>query len=267
MVWKSHSRELHEHHDAIGTTSDLPSYLVRNLNHVRLRVKADGTRAHIIFSDYGLAEITVFATAELLLGLDPQRIIVERIGAAHALMMASDAEDVVAILVDQDACFRRPKLFREHLSLERLNEPGRLALLKQHRDIWVRSRGDLAAAEQNGLALSGPGRQYLSRVVHKQPQFEEMGSGFTTLGSVASLAKGGMVDDIPDREYGAWVAESILQTQYHGMPSLDLLEATSVLPGIPPFRMRYDRLLLPWRSRGEIVVSSIASPRIIFSST
>ena len=68
------------------------------------------------------------------------------------------------------------------------------------------------------------------------------------------------IDQMPDREYGAWVSEFYKAMRTSGQPRLDRVTVNMEYqsePGKPRRQVSYERLLLPWRtSTGETLVTS-----------
>lgn len=71
---------------------------------------------------------------------------------------------------------------------------------------------------------------------------------------------GRAVEDLPDKEYGAWLSEFYASVATTGQPRLDLVTAEMEYrnePGRPRRKRIYERLLLPWRTpTDEVLVTS-----------
>ena len=69
------------------------------------------------------------------------------------------------------------------------------------------------------------------------------------------------VEQMPDREYGAWVSEFYKNVAQSGQPRYDIITADMEYhaeAGTPHRITRYERLLLPWRTpEGSLITSSI----------
>jgi hypothetical protein len=72
---------------------------------------------------------------------------------------------------------------------------------------------------------------------------------------------GRAVEDLPDKEYGAWLKEFYSSVAVSGQPRLDLVTAEMEYrnePGRPRRKRVYERLLLPWRTpSAEVLVTSV----------
>jgi hypothetical protein len=84
---------------------------------------------------------------------------------------------------------------------------------------------------------------------------EHMGAGFRVFDACWALgAIGRDLEEQPDPAYGARSARAYHEVAGLGLPRLELVDAIIDVPGRPVRRSRYDRLMLPFRSRGEIFV-------------
>jgi transcriptional regulator with XRE-family HTH domain len=68
---------------------------------------------------------------------------------------------------------------------------------------------------------------------------------------------GRALEEMPDRDFGRWITEGYVETLLSEAPRLESVLADIRPPGRETVRSRYDRLLLPWRSRGERFVLSM----------
>src|SRR4051794_39882270 len=74
---------------------------------------------------------------------------------------------------------------------------------------------------------------------------------------------GEKVQNIADKDYGAWAAEYFRSVASSGQPRYDVVTAAIQYqnePGAPRRTVNYERLLLPWKtSSGEVLVTSCAT--------
>jgi hypothetical protein len=97
----------------------------------------------------------------------------------------------------------------------------------------------------------------------QEPTFRFLGDGHRwTARDYNVNGIGEPVRNMPDKEYGTWAAEFYRSVAHTGQPRLDLVTAKmqyEAEPGKPRRVMRYERLLLPWKTPStEIFVSSCA---------
>jgi hypothetical protein len=78
-------------------------------------------------------------------------------------------------------------------------------------------------------------------------------------------AIGQRVENQPDKEYGGWVAEFYKSVASTGQPRYDCVTAAIQHPAAGKLRsgvIRYERLLLPWRTPSEEVFVTLSSKMI-----
>jgi transcriptional regulator with XRE-family HTH domain len=68
---------------------------------------------------------------------------------------------------------------------------------------------------------------------------------------------GRALEDMPDRDFGRWITEGYVETLFGETPRLESVLADIRPPGEKTLRSRYDRLLLPWRSRSDRFVMNV----------
>src|SRR5262249_25110972 len=70
------------------------------------------------------------------------------------------------------------------------------------------------------------------------------------------------LEELPDPAYGAWVHRAYTEVMASGRPQLDSVRATTRSLDGDKLRMRYDRLIMPWRaSRSDIFVGAVSVRR------
>lgn len=97
----------------------------------------------------------------------------------------------------------------------------------------------------------------------KEPEWRFIGSGQRFLPDLYHLqGVGEKVENMPDKEYGGWVAEFYKAVANSGQPRYDLVTAAMQYedePGKPRRTVHYERLLLPWKTPSdEVLVTSCA---------
>jgi hypothetical protein len=93
--------------------------------------------------------------------------------------------------------------------------------------------------------------------------FRFIGDGFNWTDHTYQLnAIGQRVENQPDKEYGGWVAEFYKSVASTGQPRYDCVTAAIQHPAAAKWRsgvIRYERLLLPWRTPSEEVFVTLSS--------
>jgi transcriptional regulator with XRE-family HTH domain len=127
---------------------------------------------------------------------------------------------------------------------------------------WQESRGFMSRELLADLVAAPMARRV---VLLRQPS----GSGqllvehFTT--AVAALRPcqaislvGRTLDEMPDADFGRWLAEGYAETLFYQLPRREGVLADIRAPDEKMMRSRYERLLLPWQSRRDRFVLSVS---------
>jgi hypothetical protein len=100
----------------------------------------------------------------------------------------------------------------------------------------------------------------------RDPVFRFIGDGHRWVGrNYYVQGVGEKVASLPDRQYGEWVAEFYKSVAASGRPLYDLVSAPlrhEDEPGRPTRTVRYERLLLPWKTPSEEVFVTLCSARV-----
>ena len=81
---------------------------------------------------------------------------------------------------------------------------------------------------------------------------EHLGAGIMILRPCeALLTIGRDFDDMPDRDYGAWVAKAYDEVLWSRRLRVDSVRASVRTSPSTTLRTRYDRVLMPWRRKGD----------------
>jgi hypothetical protein len=144
---------------------------------------------------------------------------------------------------------RLPRL-AESRSLRALNLPP-FACARPVVDLWRQTRGEISEDIKPALVAGGVlDRMILARQVPKTERLvtEKFGSAFNFLR--ASDIVGRDIDDMPDREYGAWMSESYRKVAHDRRLRVESCQARIRKSSATTVSVRYDRVLIPWRSKG-----------------
>ena len=145
------------------------------------------------------------------------------------------------------------------------NEQSRLRLIAQK---WRMSFGEFSPSVIS-FAIE---HRLLSRMMiagikphGAEPVFRFIGDGFNWLAQdYRFLALGEKIENLPDKEYGAWVAEFYKSVANTAQPRYDHVTALIETPGAEtnPYLTRYERLLLPWKTPSSEILVSLSSLRL-----
>lgn len=96
------------------------------------------------------------------------------------------------------------------------------------------------------------------------PLFHFIGDGLVAMGKRYPFEGiGRRMQNAPDKEYGAWIAEFYKAVAATGIPRYDIVNARIRDPAAGASQsIRYERLLLPWKTRSDEVLVSLVSSRI-----
>ena len=100
-----------------------------------------------------------------------------------------------------------------------------------------------------------------------EPVFRFIGDGFKWM--VSEYQFNGIGEPIanlpPDKDYGAWVSEFYKSVATSGQPRYDIVTAAihTDREKSKPYLTRYERLLLPWRTRSDEIFVSLSSKKLI----
>jgi hypothetical protein len=155
----------------------------------------------------------------------------------------------------------RASFLSERLSLERLKAAGWGALQAAYRR-WARRRGQLDRPSLKRLLdapLEAP--LLLARIGRDGSPIAETWPGYLDLYDAADLPRvlGRRFEEHPLGNYGALAAEGYRAADRESAARLELIEAVVRPASGGTIRLRYDRLLLPWRMEdGTRYVTSLS---------
>ena len=241
---------------------DLAGFVVRNMGYARLRCRPDLIRLTLRVGRLGFP--TLEAVVRFLLNSSWKRLVIEHVDDTRSIELFGQVEEAVARLKDLSApsmvLAQRDRFFNQELSLDRLGASGQESLHELLR-LWRGKRGQLAPDKILAL-MPEPlrPRVTLTRMTaagapRNRALVEHIGSGIRVFDACWALnAVGRDLEEQPDPAYGVRSARAYHEVGALGQPRLELVDAVIDVPGRPVRRSRYDRLMLPWRSRGEIFV-------------
>ena len=96
----------------------------------------------------------------------------------------------------------------------------------------------------------------------ESPIFRFIGDGFSWMADDFQFSGiGQRIENLPDKDYGAWISKYYKSVAVSGQPRYDIVTAT--IERSPPssnlYRTRYERLLLPWKTPSEETFVSLCS--------
>jgi len=249
---------------------DLTKYLIRNLGFVRFRrIRSD---ARITLYPKFLTRAAYEKLAWIIVDQECARHILEHVEDSALMEIIPGMDDSIARLGDLASAggeVVRADFYNEELSLRRLNGTRRLAPLARLMRRWRAHHGSAPAELDRLFADPGlRGRAMVVRMLNDERGIVEYaGNGFSCFDSGWQRSVIGRdIWEQPDPSYGHRVAEAYANTYRSNEPRLEFVEAAIRTPGCSLRRSRYERLLLPWRSRGASFVSAVSVLRTSFST-
>lgn len=269
-VWRTGSQALLDSLHVCRRDYDLTQYLIRNLGFVRFRTLR--TDARITLQPRFLTKAAYESLVSVMVEQERERTVIEVVDTPNHLEIIPSLEDAAARLADLATVggnIRRDDFYREELSFQRLRQDRRLSPLALMMRRWRISHGNIRtdlAAEVDDPALRG--RAMMIRMIGDlRGVAEYVGAGFSCFdASSRQVMLGRDENSQPDPQYGQFAAKAHLETHKTQQPRLEFVDALIRVPGCPPRRSRYERLLLPWRRGSSQFVSVVSVLRTSFST-
>jgi hypothetical protein len=201
--------------------------------------------------------LTALAGALLALGrIGPPRILLAVVndGATifHLFMDIHDFSSHAEALAGGEPIKIRHRRLVEQRSARVLNYPTFVGA-RPIADFWRRSRGELADDPSMEAALASGGVQGRVILTRQRPNSdrlitERFGSAINFLR--ASDIVGRDINEQPDRDYGAWMAQTYGEALWGRRLRIESCRAQIRTAAAATLSVRYDRVLIPWRARG-----------------
>lgn len=149
-------------------------------------------------------------------------------------------------------------------SLRNLATPP-FAVVRPIVDLWKDRRGELGEEVFQALSRAGASRRmYLLRQRPGSSRLvtEHCAAGVTFLKPCEGLLMiGREFHEMPDREYGAWVADAYASALWGRQLKLESVRSLIRTSAATTLRTRYDRVLMPWHSGTDQFVMGISIER------
>jgi hypothetical protein len=267
-VWSELSWQLAQQIGAGDGCEDLATVAVREHGfvHVQARTRENGVQVAV---REGRFNLTAFAGLMIELGrMKPTRIVLTVVTAgAPRFYFFADLHDLCGHL--EPLAHGKPIEVRVPRLSERRNRRvltlPTFACARPIVDLWEKSRGRLSDEVYDALAAGGLSRRtILARQVPRTSRlvFWHIGTAIKLMRPCESLlAIGRDLHDQPDRQYGEWVEETYDQTLRDGGLRIDSCRASIQTSAATTLRVRYDRVLLPWRTTEDRFVMCLSIQR------
>lgn len=245
---------------------DIAGYAVEECGFIHIRPQDGAVRVAVRERCFGL---TAFTGAMLVLGrMKPSRILLRvlagRTPTFHVFMDLHDfCTHVEPLAGGTPLEIRLP-----HLSEVRNPRVLYLPTFASARpivDLWEQTHGALTEEVHNAVVASG---LFDRTILVRQPPgssrlvTQHFGSGIKVMRPCeALLAVGRDLEEQPDREYGAWMAQAYAETLWSRRLRVESCRALVHTSAATTLRTRYDRVLMPWRSTSELFVMCLSIQR------
>jgi hypothetical protein len=265
-IWPDDSWDVARRIGYQDVRDDVAGFAVRERGFVHLRPRTDGV--HIALRE-GRFNLTVFAGLMLELGrVRPPRVMLRVFGDdGPKFQLFTDLHDLSTHLEslsrDKPVQSRIPRL-SERRNPRVLTMPT-FAAAQPLVHLWGEMRGELTAEVHRALRSGGllP-RTILVRQVSESSRLvtQHFGSGIMIMRpEEARLAVGRELQDQPDREYGAWMAEAYAEALWSRRVRVESCRALVRTSAATILRTRYDRVLMPWHSGNDLFLMCLSIQR------
>jgi hypothetical protein len=248
---------------------DAPLFAVKNLGFIKFQV-IDNSIVEIDLHPQNVKLPALLAVQQQLLSSRVKLFRIRYLETSWRSEITASAEGAVSRLSELCTPAFAPPLSQKFLvepldySTLLTNESSPLRLLAQK---WRTSFGHFDPSVIS-FAID---HQLLSRMMifgvkpnGSDPVFRFIGDGFQWLeDGYKFYGLGERVENQPDKDYGGWVSEFYKSVASTSQPRYDRVTAAiQAAPGErKPFMTRYERLLLPWKTPDEVLVSMLSKRR------
>lgn len=264
-LWDVANGALHKYLGYWGDTASLVTMATGALGFVAVGV-ADG-RVRIRLRPDMFSASSFKMVVGILVHRNPSRIVIDIDDVRTVPQVFGSVEDAVACLSELCEEPVRPQqraaFFTETMDIGRIRMPRREAL-QQHFQQWRRRGGRLDLKTMRDMQRNPFAIGQLFARIDGQKVIPESWPRYMKLYKREDAIKiiGKPFIEHNDGGHMHAASRSYLATDKAGEPRLELAEATIDPPNGPPRHLRYERLLLPWRSPGgDHFVSTISFVR------
>jgi hypothetical protein len=250
--WADNSPDLARHLGCREVDFDAPGYTVRNLGFIHLRLHEEGVRVSLRAGRFSL--LSLAAVLFTLVDRRPRRIVLAVFSGedwsyemfTNLGSFAERAEDLAA----GEPVAGRPRWLAVQKKLEALELPA-FRYVRPVVELWRANHGRVGQELYDVLRAAD--LLHRAVVVRKLPRstrlvYQHFGGGIKMMRPCETFEMIGRdAHDVPDKEYGSWVADHYGDAFSRRRLRLDGMRAMVGTSQSGTLRVRYDRLLMPWR--------------------
>ena len=263
--WPLDSAELARRLGCRDLRLGLADFAVVQRGFIHIRPIETGVRVGL--SPGAFSPVTLAGALQVLNDLSPRRI----------LMVVGSGQDRMAELftsifefverAEQLACDPPTEVRVPHLSVPRGIEnlaTARFARVRPAVELWRQRKGELTEDVHRAM-LTWP--SFHRSILVRQSQrsrlvTEHITPGFAHIRPCEALLRLNRdFADMPDPEYGAWVAECYGEALHSRRLRLESVRSRIRTSAATTMRTRYDRILMPWWRKGDLFVMGLSLRR------
>ena len=253
-AWPANSAALARRLGYVDARVDLASWAVRERGAIHIRSIEDGVR--VTLRPGGFSRVALAGALQALNDLAPPRImLVIRSGSETQAELFTS---VFAFIERAEQLASEPPIeikvprYSVQRSLRNLTTAP-FAMVRPIVDLWRERRGELGDEVHRLVVAQGLlHRMILVRKAGGSERLvtEHFGPGIMIMRPCESLQTVGrdFYEHHRDRPYGAWVADAYAEALWRRHPRLESVRAVIQTSADTALRVRYDRLIMPWRS-------------------
>lgn len=252
-AWPANSSGLARRLGYVDARTDLAAFAVAERGAIHIRSIEDGVR--ITLRPGAFSRVTLAGALQALNDIEPTRILLlTRAGSeTHAEIFTSVfafVERAEQLAEDPPIEVKVPR-YSVQRHLRNLATPP-FAMVRPIVDLWRERRGEFGDEVHRAVLAQGLSpRMILVRKAGGSARLvtEHFGPGIMIMRPCESLAIIGrdFYEHHADRPYGTWVADAYAETLWRCQLRLESVRAV-VQTEAAALRVRYDRLIMPWRS-------------------
>lgn len=252
--WPANDAALAKRLGHADARTDLARFAVAERGLIHIRSIEDGVR--VTLKPGAFSRVTLAGALQALNDLSPPRILL--VARAAGETQAELFTSIFAFIERAEQLASEPAIevkvprYAVPRSLRNIATPA-FAMVRPIVDLWKDRRGELG--EEVFQAVSAQGmlsRMILVRMAGGSAKLvtEHFGPGIMIMRPCESLMILGrdFYEHHADRQYGAWVADAYAETLWRRQPRLESIRASIRAGQAASLRVRYDRLIIPWRS-------------------
>jgi hypothetical protein len=255
-VWPANSAALARRFGHVDARIDLARFAVQERGAIHIRSIEEGVR--VALRPGSFSHVALAGALQALNDLAPPRIM---------LVTRSDGDGDIEFFTSVFAFIERAEVLAAgppiEIKVPRYSVPRSLrnlatpsfGIVRSIVDLWKDRRGEFGEEVRNAVVAAELFHRMV--LVRQSPPSsrlitEHFGAGIKIYRPCETLLTVGRdLDEMPDRDYGAWGAEAYVETLRTRRLRLESVRAFVRTSAGTTLRTRYDRVLMPWRGHAN----------------